>query len=57
VAVCQYSPQGSAASLLTFHTLSVMSDKALGAVWESQLIWLICACETKKIGWFDAEAS
>jgi hypothetical protein len=24
---------------------------------ELQLIWLICACETKKIGWFDAEAS
>ena len=57
VAVCQNSRRGSAASLLTFGLLSIMSSKVFRCLVELQLIRLISACETEKIGGLDAEAS
>ena len=34
-----------------------MSDKGIWCLVELQLIWLISARKTKKIGWLDAKAS
>ena len=56
-AVCRYSLQDSAASLLTFRALSIMSNEVFGCCVESQLIWLLGACVTEKVGWLNTEPS